>query len=96
MHPSLPSSTEFQLRMIVKSMPTNLSRRKTFRSEDFFRNECHFYDVVLKKYAEFRKAKGERGTDIVASLVYFFDHFYWYDFSSDKEYSTVSFVFIGQ
>lgn len=39
-------------------MPPSLSRRKTFRSADFFRNECRFYEVVLRKFAEFQKEKG--------------------------------------
>lgn len=32
--------------IIVKSLPDNLGRRKTFRSEDFFRNEAAFYNEV--------------------------------------------------
>ncbi|KAG4079925.1 hypothetical protein HA402_006237 [Bradysia odoriphaga] len=50
--------TEFELQMIIKSMPKSLSRRKTFRSAGFFRNECRFYEVVLRKFAEFQEAKG--------------------------------------
>lgn len=57
--------------MIVKSMPKSLARRKTFRSVDFFRNECNFYEVVLKKYAEFQLAKGvPNAFSGVASLVF--------------------------
>lgn len=49
--------SEFELRLIVKAMPQNMAQRKTFRSVDFFRNEGNFYNVVLKKYADFQKAR---------------------------------------
>lgn len=32
--------------IIVKSLPKNLGRRKTFRSVEFFRNEANFYNEV--------------------------------------------------
>ena len=37
--------TEVQL--VVKSLPKNIGRRKTFRSVDFFHNEVMFYKEVL-------------------------------------------------
>lgn len=34
-------------KIVVKSLPENLVRRKTFRSTEFFRNEITFYSKVL-------------------------------------------------
>ncbi|XP_058057776.1 uncharacterized protein LOC131208879 isoform X1 [Anopheles bellator] len=39
---------------IVKTIPKNVGRRNTFRSADFFRNECNFYNVVLKELYRFQ------------------------------------------
>lgn len=38
-------------------MPLNTGRRKTFRSADFFRNECNFYSQVLTRMLDFQKSK---------------------------------------
>lgn len=38
----------FQINTVIKSIPKNVGRRKTFRSDDFFRNEINFYEHVLK------------------------------------------------
>ena len=35
------------LKIIVKSLPNNMGRRKTYRSADFFRNEIIFYNEVI-------------------------------------------------
>ncbi|XP_003706592.3 uncharacterized protein LOC100875535 [Megachile rotundata] len=46
---------EVQLRIVVKSLPNNIGRRKTYRSTDFFRNEIIFYTQVLPKLNDFVK-----------------------------------------
>uniref|UniRef100_A0A336LPX7 CSON000643 protein n=1 Tax=Culicoides sonorensis TaxID=179676 RepID=A0A336LPX7_CULSO len=38
----------FQINTIIKSIPQNIGRRKTFRSDDFFRNEINFYKHTMK------------------------------------------------
>lgn len=38
------------LKVVIKSLPDNLGRRKTFRSAEFFRNEITFYTKVLRFY----------------------------------------------
>lgn len=40
--------------IVIKSMPKNVGRRKTFRSSDFFRNEVNFYNTVIKGFNEFQ------------------------------------------
>lgn len=35
-----------EVKLVVKSLPRNLGRRKTFRSADFFYNEITFYEEV--------------------------------------------------
>lgn len=37
-----------EISLVVKSMPRNISRRKTLRSTDFFYNEITFYTEVNK------------------------------------------------
>ena len=37
---------QVQVNFVVKSIPKNVGRRKTFRSEDFFSNEIIFYTKV--------------------------------------------------
>jgi len=37
---------QVQVNFVVKSIPKNVGRRKTFRSKDFFRNEIIFYTKV--------------------------------------------------
>lgn len=46
-----------EVKLVVKTIPKNVARRKTFRSADFFRNEVNFYNIALK---EFRKFQGEK------------------------------------
>lgn len=36
--------------LIIKSLPSNIGRRKSFRSTDFFRNEIAFYEHVSLIY----------------------------------------------
>lgn len=52
------TSESIQLSMVVKSMPINIGRRKTFRSSDFFRNECNFYNKIIPKLIEFQEKRG--------------------------------------
>lgn len=49
--------TPLTAKIIVKSIPKNIGRRKTFRSADFFRNEINFYNVVLSEFNKFQQAK---------------------------------------
>lgn len=48
--------------MVVKAMPQNVGRCKTFRSADFFRNEAHFYKHVLPAMCDFQNRRGITGT----------------------------------
>lgn len=38
-------------------MPENIGRRKTFRSENFFRNECNFYSKVVPHFMDFQQKR---------------------------------------
>lgn len=38
-----------EVKIVVKSLPNNMGRRKTYRSADFFRNEILFYTEVMIK-----------------------------------------------
>lgn len=40
---------------MIKAVPKNVARRKTFRSADFFRNEINFYEKVLSKCQLFQE-----------------------------------------
>ncbi|XP_025162063.1 uncharacterized protein LOC105183226 isoform X2 [Harpegnathos saltator] len=50
---------EVQVNIVVKSIPQNVGRRKTFRSSDFFSNEIVFYTQVVPKFEKFLKEKGK-------------------------------------
>lgn len=54
-HYNFSGSTKANL--VIKIMPNNIGRRKTFRSFDFFRNELNFYNKVWKKFQEFQAEK---------------------------------------
>lgn len=43
--------------MIIKTSPKSIGRRKTFRSNEFFRSEIDFFNVVLKAFNEFQSVK---------------------------------------
>ncbi|XP_044729466.1 uncharacterized protein LOC123292817 [Chrysoperla carnea] len=43
--------------VVVKSIPKNIARKKTFRSQDFFKTEINFYTKVWPKLLEFQKEK---------------------------------------
>lgn len=38
---------DIAMKLVVKSLPKNIGRRKTFRSDVFFRNEVIFYTEVI-------------------------------------------------
>ncbi|XP_046484171.2 uncharacterized protein [Neodiprion pinetum] len=44
--------------LVVKSMPQNIGRRKTFRSKDFFYNEIICYTEIFPKFNDFLHSKG--------------------------------------
>ncbi|XP_055605910.1 uncharacterized protein LOC129754074 [Uranotaenia lowii] len=46
-----------KVKMVVKTIPKNVGRRKTFRSDDFFRNEFNFYNVVISEFIKFQNSK---------------------------------------
>ncbi|XP_034940345.1 uncharacterized protein [Chelonus insularis] len=48
---------EKDLKIVVKSLPENLGRRKTYRSSDFFYNEIMFYTKIMPLFLEFLTAK---------------------------------------
>lgn len=49
--------TALKVNLVVKCIPKNVARRKTFRSADFFRNEINFYNVVMSEFYKFQKEK---------------------------------------
>ncbi|XP_020296153.1 uncharacterized protein LOC109861065 [Pseudomyrmex gracilis] len=48
-----------QVQFVVKSIPKNVARRKTFRTADLFRNEIAFYTQVVPKFEEFLAERGQ-------------------------------------
>ncbi|KAG8041085.1 hypothetical protein G9C98_002073 [Cotesia typhae] len=47
------------LKIVIKSLPDNLGRRKTFRSAEFFRNEITFYTKVMPLFRSFLTSKNQ-------------------------------------
>lgn len=45
------------VQVVLKTIPKNIARRKTFRSSEFFANEINFYAHVLPAMLEFQKSK---------------------------------------
>ncbi|XP_075986164.1 uncharacterized protein LOC142983171 [Anticarsia gemmatalis] len=45
------------VQVILKNIPKSVSRRLTFRSHEFFKNEINFYQVVLPGLLEFQSTK---------------------------------------
>lgn len=41
---------EKEVKIVVKSIPNNVGRRKTYRSDEFFRNEINFYTEVSSSF----------------------------------------------
>ncbi|XP_067003280.1 uncharacterized protein [Anabrus simplex] len=54
---SLSDNKTHTLSLIVKGLPANIGRRKTFRSCEFFRNEVNFYNEVLPRFLTFQEKK---------------------------------------
>lgn len=52
--------TEKEVSIVVKSLPKNIGRRKTYRSAEFFHNEIMFYTKVVPKFEEFLNGKQQR------------------------------------
>ncbi|XP_076248507.1 uncharacterized protein LOC143188240 isoform X2 [Calliopsis andreniformis] len=50
---------QVETKIVVKSLPKNLGRRRTYRSTDFFRNEIQFYTKVVPKFERFLEDKGQ-------------------------------------
>jgi len=50
---------QVQVNFVVKSIPKNIGRRKTFRSRDFFANEIIFYTKIVPKIKKFLEEKGQ-------------------------------------
>lgn len=48
-----------QASIVVKSLPKNIGRRRTYRSEEFFRNEIIFYTKIISEFEKFVKDKGQ-------------------------------------
>lgn len=51
---SLIRST-IEIPLIIKAMPSNLNRRRVFRSADFFRNEYNFYTKIIPAWQKFQQ-----------------------------------------
>lgn len=49
---------EVKTSLVVKSLPTNIGRRNTYRSAEFFQNEIAFYTEVIPKFQKFLEDKG--------------------------------------
>ncbi|KAK0169081.1 hypothetical protein PV327_002827 [Microctonus hyperodae] len=47
------------VKVVVKSLPRNLGRRKTYRSTDFFYNEIIFYSKIVPVFDKFLKSKNQ-------------------------------------
>lgn len=45
------------VQVVLKSIPRSISRRLTFRSHDFFKNEIIFYETVLPALLKFQSSK---------------------------------------
>ncbi|GAB0088175.1 uncharacterized protein DMENIID0001_025620 [Sergentomyia squamirostris] len=51
------SGSKKSLNLVVKALPKNIGRRKTYRSTDFFRNEISFYESIIPAFEEFQAKK---------------------------------------
>ncbi|CAG2066258.1 unnamed protein product [Timema podura] len=54
---SLDGGQNYSFSLIVKGLPPNLGRRKTFHSTYSFANEVAFYEKVMPTLMEFQKRK---------------------------------------
>ncbi|XP_011864138.1 PREDICTED: uncharacterized protein LOC105560023 [Vollenhovia emeryi] len=50
---------QVQVNFVVKSIPKNVGRRKTFRSGEFFSNEIVFYTKIVPRIEKFLAEKGQ-------------------------------------
>ncbi|XP_076764267.1 uncharacterized protein LOC143431430 isoform X2 [Xylocopa sonorina] len=50
---------QVEVNIVVKSLPKNIGRRKTYRSSEFFQNEIAFYTKVIPKFEEFLREKNQ-------------------------------------
>ncbi|CAL7944211.1 unnamed protein product [Xylocopa violacea] len=50
---------QVEVNIVVKSLPKNVGRRKTYRSSEFFQNEIAFYTKVIPKFEKFLKEKNQ-------------------------------------
>lgn len=48
------TSEQRHVQVVLKTIPKSVSRRLTYRSDEFFRNEINFYTKVLPKLLEFQ------------------------------------------
>ncbi|KAF7401580.1 hypothetical protein HZH68_007400 [Vespula germanica] len=55
----LANGKPVQIDIVIKSLPQNLGRRKTYRSIIFFRNEVAFYTKIIPKFEQFLKSKNQ-------------------------------------
>lgn len=53
------SKQNVKVNFVVKSIPKNVGRRKTFRSSDFFSNEIVFYTKIVPRFEKFLASKGQ-------------------------------------
>ncbi|XP_011334933.1 uncharacterized protein LOC105277902 [Ooceraea biroi] len=53
------SKQQVRVNFVIKSIPKNVGRRKTFRSAEFFRNEIIFYTKVVPKFENFLAQRGQ-------------------------------------
>ncbi|KOB70161.1 putative Juvenile hormone-inducible protein, partial [Operophtera brumata] len=61
------------LQVILKNIPRSLSRRLTYRSDEFFKNEINFYEKVLPALLKFQSKKTVKDPfDKYAKLVFAF------------------------
>ncbi|KAH8416757.1 hypothetical protein KR222_003286 [Zaprionus bogoriensis] len=55
-----PQGEQLEVNVIVKGMPSNLHRRRLFRSVDFFRNEINFYTKVIPAIEAFQSSRNPK------------------------------------
>ncbi|KAJ8664999.1 hypothetical protein QAD02_006661 [Eretmocerus hayati] len=60
---------EKEVKLVVKSLPNNMGRRKTYRSAEFFHNEILFYTEIAEKFEEYLKAKNQSSLFLVPECV---------------------------
>ncbi|XP_044729401.1 uncharacterized protein LOC123292752 [Chrysoperla carnea] len=61
---------EIHVPVLIKSLPSNIGRRKTYRSTDFFRNEVVFYNQVWPTLLNFQLQKNVKDPFMDIPLCY--------------------------